>query len=84
MYMIVICWFERYKFRKLRSSEISRSIANENNDTTNVSTRKLSKIYDKKVHAVKEVDLKIHRKEILGLLGPNGAGKSTTFNMITM
>jgi ABC-2 type transport system ATP-binding protein len=42
------------------------------------------KVYDKKVEAVKGVDLIVHEKQIIGLLGPNGAGKSSTFNMITM
>ena len=50
----------------------------------NISTHKLVKVYEKKVEAVKGVDLKVHEKQIIGLLGPNGAGKSSTFNMITM
>ena len=32
---------------------------------------------------VKDVDVFVGRKEIVGLLGPNGAGKTTTFYMIT-
>lgn len=31
---------------------------------------------------VREVSLRLERREIVGLLGPNGAGKTTTFNMI--
>ncbi len=31
---------------------------------------------------VDQVNIEIHKGEIVGLLGPNGAGKSTTFNMI--
>lgn len=50
----------------------------------NISTHQLVKVYDKKVEAVKGVDLKVHEKQIIGLLGPNGAGKSSIFNMITM
>lgn len=32
--------------------------------------------------AVKNVDFKVNKGEILGLIGPNGAGKTTIFNMI--
>ncbi|SVB71285.1 uncharacterized protein METZ01_LOCUS224139 [marine metagenome] len=32
---------------------------------------------------VRDVDVSVGRKEIVGLLGPNGAGKTTTFYMIT-
>ena len=32
---------------------------------------------------VKDVDVSVGRKEVVGLLGPNGAGKTTTFHMIT-
>jgi len=31
---------------------------------------------------VDQVNLELHKGEIVGLLGPNGAGKTTTFNMI--
>lgn len=43
--------------------------------------RGLVKIYGGR-KVVNEVDLTIHRREILGLLGPNGAGKTTTFYMV--
>ncbi|MBI3009068.1 MAG: ATP-binding cassette domain-containing protein, partial [Candidatus Omnitrophica bacterium] len=31
---------------------------------------------------VNNVDINVHKGEIVGLLGPNGAGKTTTFYMI--
>ncbi len=33
--------------------------------------------------AVRNVDLDIHRGEVLGLIGPNGAGKTTIFNLLS-
>ena len=37
----------------------------------------------KKVHAVKDVSLRVSRGEIFGFLGPNGAGKTTTIKILT-
>jgi ABC-2 type transport system ATP-binding protein len=42
---------------------------------------KLSKSYGSK-EAVKEINFKIKKNEIIGLLGPNGCGKTTTIAMI--
>lgn len=50
-------------------------------------TRGLGKVFQvglrrKKVVAVQDLDLSVHRGEIYGFLGPNGAGKSTTIKML--
>ncbi|MGM0592068.1 MAG: ABC transporter ATP-binding protein [Halobacteriota archaeon] len=46
-----------------------------------IETRSLTKRYGA-LHAVRDVDLRVERGEVLGFLGPNGAGKSTTINML--
>ena len=33
--------------------------------------------------ALAELDLEIHKGEIIGLIGPNGAGKTSAFNVMT-
>ncbi|MBQ46793.1 MAG: glycerol-3-phosphate ABC transporter ATP-binding protein [Zetaproteobacteria bacterium] len=43
---------------------------------------KLNKIYDKKVHVLKDIDLEINEKEFLVLVGPSGCGKSTLLRSI--
>jgi len=35
------------------------------------------------IQAVDDVDLSVHRQEIVGLIGPNGAGKTTLFDLIS-
>jgi branched-chain amino acid transport system ATP-binding protein len=35
------------------------------------------------VHALRDVTLELHPKEIVGLIGPNGAGKTTLVNVIS-
>ena len=55
-------------------------------DEAVISTANLRKTFgvgDKAVHAVKDVNLAVHRGEIFGFLGPNGAGKTTTLRMLT-
>ena len=49
---------------------------------TILSIRNLSKIYAGKFHALKNINLEIHKGEIFALLGPNGAGKTTLINII--
>jgi ABC-2 type transport system ATP-binding protein len=49
---------------------------------TILSIRNLNKIYNKYVHAVKDVSLEIHKGNVYGILGPNGSGKSTTLGIV--
>ncbi len=50
--------------------------------STILSIRHLNKIYAGGFQALKNINLEIHRGEILALLGPNGAGKTTLINVI--
>ena len=47
-----------------------------------LSIRGLSKTYASGFRALGDVDLDIHRGEILALLGPNGAGKTTLISIV--
>ncbi len=49
---------------------------------TILSIKNLNKIYNKYVHAVKDVSLEIHKGNVYGILGPNGSGKSTTLGIV--
>ena len=42
-----------------------------------IDLRGVAKTYNRKIHALRGVDIQVGRGEIFGLLGPNGAGKST-------
>jgi branched-chain amino acid transport system ATP-binding protein len=35
------------------------------------------------IHALRGIDIEVHRHEVVGLIGPNGAGKTTLVNVIT-
>ncbi|OQX88554.1 glycerol-3-phosphate ABC transporter ATP-binding protein [candidate division KSB1 bacterium 4484_87] len=47
-----------------------------------VKLERVSKIFDKDVIAVNEIDVEIKDKEFMVLVGPSGCGKSTTLRMI--
>lgn len=47
-----------------------------------VELKRLRKVYNRKVEAVKGIDLTVHDGEFLVLLGPSGCGKTTTMRMI--
>jgi len=47
-----------------------------------VRLRNVSKIFDRNVVAVKEINLDVRDKEFVVLVGPSGCGKSTTLRMI--
>src|SRR5829696_5490339 len=43
---------------------------------------KLYKMGSETVHALRGVDVRIHRNEYLAIMGPSGSGKSTLMNML--
>jgi branched-chain amino acid transport system permease protein len=51
-------------------------------DEVVLSSHGLTKIFGG-VHAVEDVDITLHRQEILAVIGPNGAGKSTLMNLLS-
>ncbi len=42
-----------------------------------IDLHRVEKVYRGRVHALRGINMQVHRGEIFGLLGPNGAGKST-------
>ena len=51
-------------------------------DSPSIDLKHVSKIYKRRIHALSNVDIKVHPGEIYGLLGPNGAGKSTLVKIL--
>ena len=49
---------------------------------TILTIKNLNKVYNKYVHAVKNVSFEIHKGNVYGILGPNGSGKSTTLGIV--
>ena len=50
-----------------------------------IEIRGITKVYrmgDQTIHALRGVDLKIHRNEYVAIMGPSGSGKSTMMNMV--
>ncbi|MDQ1237654.1 MAG: ABC transporter ATP-binding protein [Wigglesworthia glossinidia] len=45
--------------------------------------KKLKKIYNKNIYAVRSIDLTVKTRDFYALLGPNGAGKSTIIGIIS-
>jgi ABC-type sugar transport system ATPase subunit len=56
--------------------------ATETDETVTLQTRGLTKYFDA-IEAVKDVNLDLHRDEILAIAGDNGAGKSTLIKMLS-
>ncbi len=50
-----------------------------------IETQKISMLFgkgDAQVHALKEIDISIHRGEFVAIMGPSGSGKSTLMNIL--
>jgi ABC-2 type transport system ATP-binding protein len=46
-------------------------------DSLAIDLHNVTKVYGRKVHALRGINMQVRRGEVFGLLGPNGAGKST-------
>lgn len=51
-------------------------------DSLVIDLKNVTKIYDGRIHALKDISLAVGRGEIFGLLGPNGAGKTTLIKIM--
>jgi ABC-2 type transport system ATP-binding protein len=60
----------------MKAAEVSRNVPP-------VSLEQVTRVYDERVVAVRQVTLEIRSGEVFCLLGPNGAGKSTLLKMTT-
>jgi len=47
-----------------------------------VGVKKVYRMGEEQIHALRGVDLSVRRKEYVSIMGPSGSGKSTLFNMI--
>ena len=52
-------------------------------DSVIIQTEGLTKIYEGKVKANLDINLKVYKGEIFGIVGPNGAGKTTLIRQLT-
>ena len=52
-------------------------MGSDNNGQYAIDLHHVAKTYRGKVHALRGIEMRVHRREVFGLLGPNGAGKST-------
>ncbi len=55
---------------------------NEKNLETILKITNLNKIFNRRLHAVKNVSFEIKKGNVYGILGPNGSGKSTTLGIV--
>ena len=47
-----------------------------------IELKKVNKIYNNKVHALKDINLKVEKGDIYGIIGYSGAGKSTLVRLL--
>jgi ABC-2 type transport system ATP-binding protein len=73
----------------LLTQTVQETARSESKPPAVVECSRLTKIYDKllphsskRVCALKDVSLSVHKGQIVGLIGPNGAGKSTLLNLV--